>query len=395
MERMKIIYVYAGFDWGMGGEQRLLALSKGLSRAKFDISICVIENAQGGLGPDIVELGCPIYELNLSRRFFNPFVVLRVVLGFYRFFKKHRPHIVHTQSVNANVLGRIAAKLAGVPIVVSTDNAPAAYEIRRAIRVSNRIINILLDRFSDTIIVASEEILKTKTLAGTPIQVISTPVNLENLYAMQKQIEREPFSSTNPVIGVVGRLSTEKGQKFLIAAMPEILKCFPSARLLIVGDGPLERELKAQVNALKLNHCIEFTGYVPHSVIFAQWARMDIAVVPSLNDARPIVTLEAMAIGLPVVGSNVGGISEVVIDGKTGIIVPPKDSTALAQAIKYLLSHPNEAVDMGLRGKERAFREFHPSKFIEAHENIYEGLVKSHVQRFGGRALWEVSSTKA
>ena len=136
------------------------------------------------------------------------------------------------------------------------------------------------------------------------------------------------------------------------------------------------------MDTLNLNQCVEFVGYVPNSSVFAQWARMDIAVVPSLNDARPIVTLEAMALWLPVVGTNVGGIPETVFNGETGIIVPPKDSLALAEAIKYLLSHPKEAAEMGRRGRERVFREFHPLRFVESHEKIYEKFVASHLPKF-------------
>ena len=105
MSKIKIMYVYAGFDEGWGGEQRPLALAKGINRNKFDLSIVVIENAATGLGPEIRSLGCPIHELHLSRRFYNPFNVVRVVLEFRRLYKKHRPHIAHTQSLNANVLG--------------------------------------------------------------------------------------------------------------------------------------------------------------------------------------------------------------------------------------------------------------------------------------------------
>ena len=389
MKKIKIIYIYAGFDEGWGGEQRILALAKGLNRDRFDFRICVIENANGGLGPEVRRLGHPLYELNRSRRFKHPSNVIRVILDLCRLFKKEKPHIVHTQSINSNVLGRIAARLTGIPIIVSTDNAPLHYEARKFIRILNQIIITFLDNISNTIVVTSEEISQVKARWHTldKIKVINTPVNIDSLFATQNLPIKDLFSyNTNPVIGVVGRLWDEKGQKYLIKSMPTILSCFPTARLLIVGNGPLERELKTLVKSLKLDGYIEFTGYISHSHIFAEWSRMDIAVVPSLHDARPIVTLEAMALGLPVVGTCVGGISEVVVHGETGILVPPKDPEALAEAILYLLANPKQAIEMGRRGRERAFQDFHPSRFIEAHENIYEDLVHPHFSEFGSHA---------
>jgi glycosyltransferase involved in cell wall biosynthesis len=229
--------------------------------------------------------------------------------------------------------------------------------------------------------VAPEELYKMKNTQQNlhKLCVINTPVDLDHLPEVHTTSKQSDLNKNkDPTLGIIGRISYEKGHTYLIQAMPKILDRFPTTRLLIVGSGPAETALRELVDTLKLSHCVEFTGYIPHSSIFAQWSRMDIAIVPSLNDARPIVALEAMVMGLPVVGTDMGGISEVVLDGKTGLIIPSRNANALAQAIQYLLSYPREAIAMGQRGRQRAFQEFHPARFIEAHERIYEHLATSH-----------------
>jgi len=351
-----------------------------LNRLEFEFVICLIERSRGGLGPPIAELGWRIHELNLSRRFYNPVNVVHVIFALYRFFRREKPDVVHTQSVNANVLGRVAAKIARVPIVVATDNAPPEYEARRFVRMFNSLVNNLLDRLSDCIVAASEEILRQKEPKGRSREyhVISTPASFGNpvghtVYHGESGNHR---NSDERVVGVVGRLSLEKGQTYLIEAMPDIVRRFPKTLLLIVGDGPLEGELRRQVRALKLDANVEFAGFIPHSHIWKQWQRIDIAVVPSIHDACPVVTLEAMTAGLPLVGTNVGGIPEVALDGVTAIIVPPRDPVALRNAVIHLLERPADAVEMGRQGRLRALSEFDLSRFVERHANIYRRLTR-------------------
>jgi glycosyltransferase involved in cell wall biosynthesis len=138
-----------------------------------------------------------------------------------------------------------------------------------------------------------------------------------------------------------------------------------------VGAGPLESELRAQVEALDLSEHVRLLGHVQD--VQTAFSRMDILIVPSLSDAFPVVTVEGMMMELPVVGSRTGGLPEIILDGETGLLVPPGDSAALARACCYLLSHPDVARQMGQRGHERALTDFHPSQFIARHEALYRG----------------------
>jgi glycosyltransferase involved in cell wall biosynthesis len=380
MKKIRVMYVYVSFYRGAGGEMHPFVLAKHLNREKFDFGICVIENAQSKLRLEIEQSGCQIYDLNLARRLYNPINVFKIFFGFYYIFKKLKPHIVQTQALHTNVLGRLAAILAFVPIIISTENSLPDIEKRIINRIANIPLNFisnLLDYATDKIIVVSDDIRKLKNSFGKShkIELIHPPMDPDLFSSIStRDPYRIPFTEpTSPVLGMVGRLSREKGHTYLIAAMPEILTIAPEARLIIVGSGPDEQKLKEQVKSLRVAKNVEFVGYTRQ--VIAELARMDVLFVPSLTEGLPIVVLEAMLVGLPVVGSRVGGIPEAISHGETGILVPPRDTAALVEALRYLVMHPQQAVEMGKQGKRTVLSDFHPSKFLEAHEKLYERLI--------------------
>jgi glycosyltransferase involved in cell wall biosynthesis len=307
--------------------------------------------------------------------------MIRVVHGFYRTFRKLQPQIVQTQALHANLLARIAAKIARVPIVISTENSLFDIEtnkFRRALNAPLHLLNRLLDRVTNRIVVVSEQLKSLKTFNNTAqkIDVIPPPFNVELLEAARsKSTKTRPLSSPKQTtIGIIGRLSPEKGHRYLIAAMPEILTYAPNTHLKIVGAGPLESQLKRLAVSLHVSERVTFRGY--RTDIFVEMAEMDILFVPSLSDAFPIVILEAMAMALPVVGTRVGGIPEIIQDRETGLLVAPGDSPALAEAFKYLRFSPDQGVRMGQRGRDRVLSTYHPSQFVARHEILYQQLVR-------------------
>jgi glycosyltransferase involved in cell wall biosynthesis len=152
-----------------------------------------------------------------------------------------------------------------------------------------------------------------------------------------------------------------------------------------VGAGPLESELRAQVEALDLSKRVRFLGHVQD--VQGALNLMDVLVVPSLSEAFSLATVEGMMMELAVVGSRTGGIAEIVLDGETGLLVPPGDSGALARACQYLLSNPDVGRQMGERGRRRVLEEFHPSQFIARHEQLYACVVDAEL-RGNACATW-------
>jgi glycosyltransferase involved in cell wall biosynthesis len=261
-------------------------------------------------------------------------------------------------------------------VIIATENALPDIErnpLRRALMAPLHAINKLLDRSTQRIVVVSECVRRWADPSGrsSKVHVIAPPIRLDAFLSAHR---RRPQSRSTagggaPVLGVVGRLSQEKGHRFLIAAMPDILAQEPQAQLLVVGSGPLEAELRAQVEASGLTGHVRFLGHVQD--VETAFSRMDLLVVPSLSEAFSLVTVEGMMMELPVVGSRTGGIAEIIVDDETGLLVPPGDSAALADACRYLLSRPDVASRMGRRGRDRALAEFHPSQFIVRHEALY------------------------
>jgi len=164
-----------------------------------------------------------------------------------------------------------------------------------------------------------------------------------------------------------------KGQTYLVQAWPSVLKREPRALLLLVGDGPEERLLRSRAAELGLGGSVRFLGF--RQDIPSLLALAEALVLPSLNEGFGLVLLEAMAMGKPVVASAVGGIPEVVLDGRTGLLVPPADPEALAVAILRLLEDPRAAQRLGEAGRERARESFSREAFIQAHRKLYGELL--------------------
>jgi glycosyltransferase involved in cell wall biosynthesis len=376
VRRIKVLYVCTALDRGSGGEMHPLALARHLNRARFDFAVCVIEAASQSATLELARSDCPLYSLNLSRRLYNPFGLVRIVYRLYRLLSKVKPDIVQTHALHANLLARPAARWAGVRVIVSTENVLPDVErnpLRRAFNVPLHALNNQLDRSTQRIVVTSEVVRRWKDPGGKSqkVCVIAPPFDLDRFTSTRAHgpRSRREEGDRTAVLGVVGRLSREKGHRFLIAAMPEILAREPEAQLLIVGAGPLESELRAEVEALDLSKRVRFLGHVQD--VERTLSLMDVLVVPSLSEAFSLATVEGMMMELPIVGSRTGGIAEIVLDGETGLLVPPGDSAALARACQYLLSNPDVRWQMGQRGRRRVLDAFHPAQFIARHEQLY------------------------
>jgi glycosyltransferase involved in cell wall biosynthesis len=170
---------------------------------------------------------------------------------------------------------------------------------------------------------------------------------------------RQRFGLDNlPVILFLGTFSVHKGLTYLLRAMAQVSRGYPEARLLLVGSGPLEDELKALVNDLGLVQKVIFAGRITYDQVPAFLAASDLLVLPSLNEGLPRVVLEAMAMGLPVVASRVGGIPELVRDGETGLLVPPRNEEALGKALVSLLADPASRRAMGNHARQHVQSEY-------------------------------------
>ncbi len=201
----------------------------------------------------------------------------------------------------------------------------------------------------------------------------------------QELIQKWNLDSTAPLIGIIARLSPVKGHHYLLTAIAELKKEFKNLQCLVVGDGPSQQQFLEEKKKLELNGALRWIPWLNDPV--EALSLLNIFVLPSLQEGLSLSILEAQAMGIPVVASDVGGISEVVVHEKTGFLVPPKDSIALKNAIKTLLLNPSLAQEMGQAGKKRIQSHFSLSKMADQVVEVYQSACTSKSAARIARAL--------
>jgi glycosyltransferase involved in cell wall biosynthesis len=376
--KLKVVHVYKDFDVYNGLTEILTILAQNFDHEKFELGVCVFRYGGNAFGEKFKSLGGKIFNLDVPKKTYNE---PREMIALYRFLKQYRPQIVQTHVLKANLYGTIAAKMAGVPVIIGTemtlkDTAPSTLR-----RLRDKLVQPIVGgvvRRCDTFMVTSEFIKQEwyHQKYDCKYKVIYPPFNLEKYdAAMQSPLPVEEHKG--PTIGFVGRLSEEKGIQWLLKAMVKIKKEIPDVRLLIVGTGPMEKELRELCENLEMNSAVQFAGYRQN--VFEVLRQLDVFVIPSRSEGCPIVVLEAMAMGLPVVASHVGGNPELVRDGETGYLVPFNHLDGLAGAVVSLLRNREQAEMMGEKGKELAFTKFHPLNFVRQLQDLYLQLYDERV----------------
>jgi glycosyltransferase involved in cell wall biosynthesis len=168
------------------------------------------------------------------------------------------------------------------------------------------------------------------------VEVIPNGVDLKEF--QKRNIPKEKYR-----IVCVSHLKKVKGIEYLIGAMPKVLEKFPEAKLVLIGEGPERENLKTQISNLKIENSVEFKGALPHEKIPEELAKSEVFVLPSISEGMGIVIVEAQAVGIPVIGTNVGGIPDIIKNGENGILVEPKNPKELADAIIKIFSEPEFA----------------------------------------------------
>jgi glycosyltransferase involved in cell wall biosynthesis len=304
------------------------------------------------------------------------------------------PDIVHNHMYRAELVGTRAAfalSEAGFPrpFVVGTVHSS------RVRGLEDREVLRRLTPHMDRLIAVSRSIaakLEREGRTGPPVSLIYNGVDLER-YDLQEPCctlgSEYGFEPGTPLVGVVARLEVEKGHATLLEAWPRVLERVPDARLLIIGEGSRRRQLEGQARSLGLLGAqvpaVVFTGR--RDDVPAVTAALDIAVLPSYREAQGLSILEAMALGRPVVASDVGGIPEVVQHGRTGLLVPPHDPASLADAIvRLLLDHPLADV-LGRAGHDLVHERFCIERMVRATETIYDEGAAQMALRRGSAAI--------
>lgn len=308
----------------------------------------------------------------------NPFSDLLAYRHLKSLFKRLSPTIVHTHTSKAGVIGRWAAHKARVPKIIHSTHGLIYDPNAKIPGVSKGIFLKLflkmeqrVGAWTDHLITLSEQETGDAirlALAPPPnIQAISNGIPLQELAT----IDRDPDSWKVPHLrlGIAGRLNSEKGHEVLLKALAKLKGTFPYLSLKIAGDGPLRSSLQKQTEEMGLKDQVVFMGFQEDMKAFL--SGIDIFVLSSHYEGFGLVLVEAMAAGLPVVATDVGGVSEVIVDGKTGIVVPPGQEDELALGIEYFLRHPSLAYRYGQDGRVRAMENFSRQQMVARHLELY------------------------
>ncbi len=273
-----------------------------------------------------------------------------------RLLRRLRPSVAHVTDVWPPAL--VAARLARVPRLIVTHHTP---ELPRRDNLAGRLWSRLGWAARPEVIYTSES--QRAEDGREPAHVIALGIDLDRFAGGKPTLPRD-----GPLVGTVARLAEQKGQRYLL----EAASLLPEARFAIVGDGELRPELEALAAKLGVAERVLFTGArddVPDLL-----ASFDVFAFPSLFEGLCLAVIEAQAAGIPVVATPVGGIRETVVDGETGLLVPPRDAGALAAAIRRLLDDPDAAARMAAEAKSRVRDQFSVERMVERTLALYAEL---------------------
>jgi L-malate glycosyltransferase len=376
MRKIKLGIFTFGFYTG-GTERQVIELIKGIDRNRFDIFVGAFR--PGGQMEDYLnKANIPInyfpiesmYSLNSIRQLWQ----LR------KFLIDNRIDVLHTFSLIGNTFGVLGGMLARVPVIITS---------RRDMGVMNpRFYGPLQTNLSHSVdaIVTNAQAIKQKmvdeeNINPNKIKVIYNGVDI-NRFSLEKKFCEEVrcelrISKHDPIIGIIAEIKPVKGHIYLLKAVKRLIKSIPDLKVLIIGDS-IEPETRAGVEAE-----VSELGLKDHAVFLGRTQEVprlltaiDISILPSLSEGVSNTILESMAAGVPVIATNVGGSPEVVLDGKTGLIVPPADSDALADAILRLLDNPEFATRLAAQARSMVIHHFSKENMIDNYENLYLQLIE-------------------
>jgi glycosyltransferase involved in cell wall biosynthesis len=374
--RIRILHVITRLVVGGAQENTLLTVA-GLDPRRYHVELAAGPEAgpEGSLSPPP---GVPFHLVPTLVRDVQPWRDLRALLDLYRLMRRGRYDVVHTHTSKAGLLGRLAARLAGVPVVVHTPHGHvfSGYGPRALIRIFVWAERCLA-RWTHSLVALTptERDDHLREGVGEPAQwtVIPSGIPLDR-FTGPGALRRTDLGlpEGEPVVGCVARLVPVKGVGDLLEALAQVRASGIRAHCALVGDGPLREHLRVQARALGVDDVVHFVGLrrdVPQVLPL-----FDVVALPSRNEGMGRALLEAQAAGIPVVASRVGGIPDVVEDGRTGVLVPPGDPRALAEALVTLLANPGLRAAMGRAAREAVGRDLGVAAMVERLDALYTSL---------------------
>ncbi|MBI3272531.1 MAG: glycosyltransferase [Planctomycetes bacterium] len=364
--RLRLLLVIDSLDVG-GAEKQFIELVRRLDRGRYDVRVCLTV-ARGRLFQHLHGACDEIHVFQKRHRLdaSSFFSLLRLL--------RSRPvDVVHSFLYYSNNLCKLAAGVAGVPVTIVSQRGSYDRTISRAKQFFDRWTN----RLADFVTTNAESIrayqIRTQGVDADRIEAIANGLDTSDYPLSSTDGYPERMATEGRfVLAAVGRLDPFKGYDDLFEALSIVRRRFPGVSLAIAGEGPLRDELEADCVRRGLKGAVTFLGY--HPDVPALLSSCYATVLPSLAEGMPNVLLEAMAVQRPVVATAVDGITELVVPGETGLLVPPRDPGALARALEDLVASPERAREMGRAGRRRLEARFRIEETVRRFDALYQRL---------------------
>lgn len=384
-QRIKVLRIIARLNIG-GPAIHVVDLNSGLDSCRFEqLLISGTENpGEGSMIDYALSQGVePIIIPEMVGQATFGVSDIRALAKIYRLIRRERPHIVHTHTARAGFLGRLAARFAGVPVVIHTYHGHVLHGYY------GRIMTWLLRRMegtlaciTDRIIAVGEQVKRDlvayRVAAPEKITVIPLGFDLEPFLRCERQrgeFRRElGLNDEIRLVGIIGRIFPVKNHRLFLDAAARVAAEEPHARFVVVGDGILRPAMEQHSRELGLTDRVLFTSW--RRDLPRIYADLDVLVVSSDNEGTPLSTIEAMASGCPVVATRVGGLTDLIAEGETGYLVPPGDAHAMASTIVRLFRNPQTAGFLGRAARAMAHERFPLKRLIDDMENLYHQLLE-------------------
>jgi len=385
MAQIRILRIITRLNVGGPARQAVL-LSSGLDQGLFESQLVagVTDEYEGDMSFMASDRGIQWTQIPSLCNGSGPWGDLKAFWQIYRIARRQKPDLIHLHLLKARFLGGLAAKMAGVPLIIETFHGNLFSEYygflkTTAILAAERFLGWMI---VDKVIAISkgqkEELVRYKVCPERKITIIPLGLDLDPFVQCSEfagQLRKElGLGKQTILIGAVGRLVPIKGLFYLLDAIAVVRSATDlDFRLLMVGDGILRKELERKSVDLGLRDFVRFLGW--RFDLKKIYADLDVVVLSSLNEGTPVSVIEAMAAGKAVVATQVGGVADVVEDGVCGILVPPKDSEALAAAIVQVMKDPELRARLGRYAKESVYPKYDVCRLISDIDGLYQLLL--------------------
>jgi glycosyltransferase involved in cell wall biosynthesis len=371
MTKISILFVIDGLEFG-GGERVFLQLAAGL---KDRYQVFVASMPGGKFEKELNKFKIPFFTIDVAHK-----VSLKPIYQIKSIIKAKKIEIVHSQGARADFFARIACRLAGNAHLLCTVAMPVdGFDIGPFKKNIYRLMDRFTERYVKRFIVVSDSLKDFLTtihkIPTEKVIKIYNGIELDQYHpeAINGNLRRElGICNDIPLVGAIGRMVWQKGFKYLVRSVPAILNRYPEAKIVFIGDGPQKNVLQRLATSLQLRDNVVFTGF--RNDIQQILSSLDLLVVPSVLEGFPMITLEGMAMAKPIIASSLPGILEQIENGKTGIVVPPKNPAALGNGIIDLLLHKDEAQRLGRNARKIVVEKFSVEKMLFKTDQAYQRL---------------------